>query len=151
MNISDKEKDHKGNDIPLHEVPKSAMNQFIAKDKAAAVFNIRYNDFYRQSMYKLGNVGDHDFSKYVGRGPIQITGMSMYKRIGDMIGVDLIANPELVSDDLDVSRRATKAYLDLKGFDKKTPDEMLKLINPAKGDLLTERKPSYNKYLKAMK
>ena len=151
LSVNDREMDHKGNEIPLHVVPESDKNKFIAKDKAAAVFNVRYNDFYRQPGYKLGNVGDYDFSKYVGRGPIQITGMDMYKKIGDIIGVDLIANPELVSDDLDVSRRATKTYLDLKGFDKKTPDGMIKLINPAKDDILKDRKPDYFKYLEAMK
>ena len=149
LGVDSSEKDHKGNNIPLHVITDADKNKKIPRDKAEAVFDIRYNDHYRES--KLGNVGDQEFAKYRGRGPIQITGKDMYKKIGDIIGVDLVSNPSLVATDLDVSRKATKAYLDIKGFANKSPDNMIKLINPGKGDILTERKPAYTKYLKAMK
>jgi len=147
LGIDPRELDHRGNPLPMHVVTNIQKNSFIPRDKAEAVFNIRYNDHYRDK--KLGNVGDLPFAKYRGRGPIQITGRDMYKQIGEMIGVDLVANPELVATDASISRRSTKAYLKIKGFEGKTPDEMLKLINPGKDDILTERKPAYTEYLKA--
>lgn len=46
----------------------------------------------------LGNVIAGDGKRYKGRGPIQLTGRSNYRRIGRRIGLDLENNPSLVSD-----------------------------------------------------
>jgi putative chitinase len=42
---------------------------------------------------KLGNTEPGDGKRFKGRGPIQITGRSNYKRFGDLLGLDLIADP----------------------------------------------------------
>ena len=42
---------------------------------------------------KLGNTESGDGRRFKGRGPIQITGRSNYKRFGDLLGLDLIADP----------------------------------------------------------
>ena len=41
----------------------------------------------------LGNTESGDGKRFKGRGPIQITGRSNYKRVGDLLGLDLIAEP----------------------------------------------------------
>jgi putative chitinase len=46
----------------------------------------------------LGNLVDGDGWRYRGRGPMQITGRSNYGRFGDLLGIDLIAQPELALD-----------------------------------------------------
>lgn len=46
---------------------------------------------------RMGNVGLDDGWRYIGRGLLQITGKDMYAQVGDAIGVDLVANPELVA------------------------------------------------------
>jgi putative chitinase len=53
----------------------------------------------------LGNVHPGDGFRYRGRGIIQLTGRSNYRRAGQAIGIDLEANPDRAAE-LDVAVRA---------------------------------------------
>ena len=45
---------------------------------------------------RMGNETPEEAAKYIGRGLIQVTGKEAYQHCGEALGVDLIANPELL-------------------------------------------------------
>src|SRR5512137_2072018 len=47
---------------------------------------------------RLGNSSEEEAAKYLGRGLIQLTGKENYGNCGSGIGVDLLSNPNLLSD-----------------------------------------------------
>lgn len=104
--------------------------------KNAMIFDIYYDDQYRDAAHKLGNTQAGDGSRFRGRGLIQITGRDNYQKIGDAIGVDLVANPDLLLTDMNVMLKATLAYMDDKGFNTKniTAKSLRNIIGHSGGD-----------------
>jgi len=47
---------------------------------------------------RLGNTSEEEAAKYLGRGLIQLTGKENYEHCGSSIGVDLLSNPDLLTD-----------------------------------------------------
>jgi putative chitinase len=47
---------------------------------------------------RLGNTSEEEASKFLGRGLIQLTGKENYEHCGSSLGVDLLGNPNLLSD-----------------------------------------------------
>lgn len=62
----------------------------------------------------LGNTVPGDGYRFRGGGPIQLTGRDNYARIGRMIGVDLVSDPDLITDPV-VGAQAAVAYLASRG------------------------------------
>jgi len=116
--------------------------------KDAMVFDIFYDDQYRGTNYKLGNVNLGDGSKYKGRGLVQITGRSNYKKIGDLIGVDFIKNPELINDPR-YAAAAAMAYLSLGGKNffvgEVTQDSLAKTVGHSDDSQKTEAKSRFDR------
>ena len=77
-------------------VPKDAFMDLASKGDAA-FFEVMY--------------GEKDAHKYLGRGFIQITGKANYEKIGKMIGIDLVENPDLVAENFEVASAALLAYM----------------------------------------
>ena len=47
---------------------------------------------------RLGNTDAGDGRRFKGRGPIQVTGRANYRRYGDLLGIDLVADPPRAAD-----------------------------------------------------
>lgn len=58
----------------------------------------------------LGNQGPPDGSRFKGRGFVQLTGRSNYHRIGNRLGIDLVAEPERANEP-DLAARILAAFL----------------------------------------
>jgi predicted chitinase len=84
---------------------------------------------------RMGNTEPSDGSRYKGRGLIMLTGKNTYRDIGNIIGVNLVENPELLETDKDIMLRATLAYLEDKGFNTKdiTEDSLRDIIGHSGG------------------
>lgn len=77
-----------------------------AKDRNS-FFKIVYGEYDRS---RIGNRTIEDGGLYYGRSYIGLTGYGVYKRYGDLIGVDLVNNPDLVLNQ-DVALKVLVAYI----------------------------------------
>ena len=84
---------------------------------------------------KLGNTEKGDGKRFKGRGPIQITGRANYQRYGDLVLLDLVADPPKAAAP-EVGFRTAGLYWQRNGLnelaDRATPDafrEITKRIN----------------------
>jgi len=83
-----------------HRISEEDCNKFgriDGKQQAdqAGIANAIYGGEYGKK--NLGNTEYGDGYAYRGRGLIQLTGKANYKKAGDSLGVDLVANPDLVA------------------------------------------------------
>lgn len=66
---------------------------------------------------RLGNTQSGDGKRFKGRGPIQLTGRANYRRFGDLLGVDLVAEPERAAQP-DVAFRIAALYWMSRGLNE---------------------------------
>lgn len=69
---------------------------------------------------RLGNTGPNDGWLYRGSGLIQCTGKDNFYLVGNAIGVDLVANPDLLRADPGVALRASIAW-----WERRVPDSAM--------------------------
>ena len=96
----------------------------------------------------LGNTQKGDGKRYKGRGYIQLTGRANYKHYGDMIGQDLVNNPDLAKDP-NVAADVALAYWKDRGISGPAQagntKRVTKLINGGYNGL-ADRQAKYAKY-----
>jgi len=112
---------------------------FVPGNKSKMIFDVMYDDQYRETDLKLGNTQVGDGSLFKGRGLIQVTGRENYKNVQDKLAekgiqVDLMTNPELINDNK-YALPAALAFLELKGITTDTigelgPHKLTRVMNP---------------------
>jgi hypothetical protein len=88
-------------------MPNGVPAEYLEKEWSKgdeAFFNMMYGGLNTNS--KPG-----DGYKYRGRGLIAMTGRSVYRDVGKIIGVDLEANPDAITQDMDIASKAAVGYL----------------------------------------
>lgn len=107
-------------DRPMALMALATIRAETAQFKPISEYKSRYNtraqsfDLYDAGTRKgrnLGNTQRGDGPRFKGRGFIQLTGRDNYTRIGQMIGVDLVSNPDLANDSV-VAGRILAAFLE---------------------------------------
>jgi putative chitinase len=97
---------------------------------------------------RLGNTEPGDGRRFKGRGPIQITGRANYRRFGDLLGVDLVSDPERAALP-DLAFRIASLFWMKKGLnelaDRATADAFREITKRINGGLngLTDRERFY--------
>jgi putative chitinase len=86
----------------------------------------RYEPVTKKSQ-ELGNTQPGDGKRFKGRGPIQLTGRSNYKTYGDILGVDLIADPPSAATP-EVGFRTAGLYWKKNGLNELADKEFFKTI-----------------------
>jgi putative chitinase len=96
----------------------------------------------------LGNTQAGDGKRFKGRGPIQVTGRSNYRRFGDLLGLDLIADPPRAALP-EVAFRIAGLFWSKKGLnelaDQVSPDAFREITRRINGGFhgLAEREQFY--------
>jgi len=115
--------------------PKMTARKKAIQDSKSSdeIFEIVYGSGYTGNS-NLGNTEPGDGLRYIGRGPIQLTGKHNYEKYGKLAGYDIVSNPELMSSNQQVSLAVTKAYLEDKGLeDVKTARDLYAVIGHSGG------------------
>lgn len=103
-------------DALLQRWPKEMKNQTVARQVAAK--GVEYvADFVYANRLGNGSVQSGDGWRYRGRGLLFIVGKGNYRKYGQMIGVDLVAAPDLAND-LEIGFATAAAYWSTVGSNK---------------------------------
>jgi peptidoglycan hydrolase-like protein with peptidoglycan-binding domain len=118
----------------------AALANLTPAEQARAKTNVPM-DALGRSIMDIKYDGGHN---YRGRGLVQITHKDMYKKVGDKIGVDLVANPELVNDP-EYAVPAAIALLEIKDYFGKatTKNNLRSMINPGQTDAKRDARWKY--------
>lgn len=96
-----------------------------------------------------GNVASGDGWKYRGRGFIQITGKDNYRALGKALGIDLLENPDLLSNDLNLAVRAVVWYWNSRKVNSTSDVKRATFLINGGYNHLAERSAEYNRVYKA--
>ena len=97
---------------------------------------------------RMGNKNPGDGFKYIGRGYVQLTGRENYEKVGKLIGVDLVGNPELANDPK-IAAKIVPAFFKVNGRkpkDLEDIDKAIDAVGSASAESRKERKKIAEEY-----
>lgn len=101
---------------------------------------------------ELGNKSPGDGKKYSGKGFVQMTGLTNYKKMAELAKVDIVNNPEILNTDQVVSAKVAVAFikrgLQGKNIPQNDPGFFLAAAKVINGEhLITEKRKLYEYFL----
>ncbi len=117
--------------------------KFLPVERQRAIANLVYGK-------RLGNKSAGDGWKFRGRGPIQISGLDNYLACGAALGVDLIAEPQLLERD-EYGARSAAWFFVSRGCTECVEDveRVTKIINGGRNGI-GDRRDRYKKALSVL-
>lgn len=108
-------------------------NEKVQKVKDSGV--LQNPKLFGQTFYgdRMGNKGGTDGYDFRGRGFVQLTGRDGYTKVGNLMGIDLASNPDLVSSDPKIAWTSGAMFIQMNDPNNKvdTPEGMWRIIRPA--------------------
>lgn len=130
--------------------------RFKTLDFAKKIYKEYGSDGLFEVMYgnrkELGNTEKGDGSRYIGRGPLGVTGKHWYQKVKDITGIDTISNPEYLEDITIGTLSAFIWWMESipRNANFKDTDRITKYVNA--GSLgLADRKEKFAKWTKILK
>lgn len=101
----------RGKELEKQGVTKEELQKAEKEKGKDSMYEYMYADKYRSGGSKMGNVNEGDAAKFKGRGMVQLTGRANYEKASKELGVDLVNNPELITQDPEVNAKVTAWYM----------------------------------------
>lgn len=123
---------------PEQKKNRKLFGSYEEAERAAAMPQEQLASMLQDGNKGLGNKQQGDGWRYRGRGFLQITGRAAYEALGKKLGVDLLADPDLLNEPAIAAQAVPWFFQEFKGASPgslEDPRQVFRMVGPATSDL----------------